>query len=161
MPSAGLRLLCALASRQYAMRASSGGPLSLVCGPAPKSTLGVSLLSSPSNNSRSQKRSSLAGNNIELKPKSDVARACGKEHFGRLLGDAQARTARCVGLSHAFYADTFSRRNPPGLARNSRPDRWADANKNPTRDVPKAETAPRSAGLLGRYAVELPRRLRR
>ena len=40
-------------------------------------------------------------------------------------------------------------------------DRWADANKNPTGDVPKAETAPRSAGLLRRYAVEQPRRHRR
>ena len=120
-----VHLLRASASRRYAMRASSGGPSSLVCGPAPKSTLGVSVLSSPSNDSRSQKRRSLAGNNIEQKPKSDVARACGKEHFGRLLGDgparsiAQARTARCVGLSHALYPDTLSRRNPPGLARNS------------------------------------------
>jgi hypothetical protein len=54
------------------MRASSGGPLSLVCGPAPQSTLGVSLLSSPSNNSRSQNEGLLAGNNTEQKLKSDV-----------------------------------------------------------------------------------------
>jgi hypothetical protein len=73
---------------------------------------------------------------------------CGKDiHFGRLLGDgpartiAQARTARCVSLSHALYPDTFSRRNPPGLARNCRGRPTDRCQQKPYRRCAKAETA--------------------